>query len=346
MNHEYDFFTIDKAHLKNKKMFPFQLYIFNPIHHNYSLVLNGNRPMTSEINNFIHYLLEKGGKLAILKKQKKTFLIATENNEQDIPSLAKRELHELEKEQIMYQKLYEMHVAKNGVFAFQFEFNKATGQDDFSKIIEQAKIELMAFSVCRSPTVSLAIAIAKEILTNDNELSRQIAVAYFLAKTMNINDQDSLGDIVVSSAFMHMGYTQYSLNVTRKPYLNLFDEEKKQFQKHTILSNYLCKKSNFPFSDRVKKIILDHHERYNGNGYPQEKNGDSIEPLALLIGAVAHLFEYSNGKIDGSKRPIKSTLHAIKNKSFSPGLELDFSDRIIKSLENLINTDNVKNNAA
>ena len=81
MYSEFDFFEIEKVHLKGKKTFPFQLYIFNPIHKKFSLVLNGNRPLTRELNTFIDFLLDKGGRLAVLKKQKKTFLAAVETNE-------------------------------------------------------------------------------------------------------------------------------------------------------------------------------------------------------------------------------------------------------------------------
>ena len=52
MKTEYDFFLINKEHLKGKKTFPFQLYIFNPDYKNYSLFLNGNRPLTKEHNDF------------------------------------------------------------------------------------------------------------------------------------------------------------------------------------------------------------------------------------------------------------------------------------------------------
>jgi HD-GYP domain-containing protein (c-di-GMP phosphodiesterase class II) len=344
MRTEFDFFEISKDHLKGKKTFPFQLFIFNPLHKKYSLVLNGNRPLTRELDQFINFMLERGGKLAILKKQKKTFLVAQETEESEIPSLKNRELHDLEKERIMYLKLKEMYEEKNGKFAFQTEFETACQTDNFEKIIERARVEIITFSVTQSYTVSFAIHLAKQFLVKDNYINRVVVTCYFLTKTLNIEDQEALADVIVGSYLMHLGYTQLSLSSVRKPFLSQFEDERKSFKKHTILANHLIKRGNLPISERCKKIVLDHHERVNGNGYPGEKFGEQIETLALLVGAVAHVFEFSSGKISGNKQAMKSVILSIKNKTYSPGLELDFGDKINESIINLINTDKIENN--
>jgi len=344
MKTEYYFFEITKDHLKGKKTFPFQLFIYNPVHKNYSLVLNGNRPLTKELEAFIDYLIDRGGKLSILKKQKKTFLVAQETNEAEVPSLKTRELHELEKERIMYIKLREMYEAKNGSFAFQSEFGKAVESDDFLSIIERARVEILTFSVTNSYTVSFAIELSKKHLIKDNFINRIVATCYHLTKTLNINDPEALSDVIVGSFLMHLGYTQISFSSVKKPFITMFDEEKKMFKKHTILGQHLLKREQSPLSDRCKKIILDHHERYNGSGYPLEKFGESIDSLALLVGAVAHIFEFSSGKITGNRQSIKSVIFALKNKTFTPGLELDFGDKINTSIINLINTEKIDNN--
>lgn len=347
MRNEFDFFEIEKVHLKGHKTFPFQLYIYNPLHKKFSLVLNSNRPLTKELDQFINFLLDRGGKLAVLKKQKKTFLNAQETLESDIPSLKSRELHELEKEYIMYVKLREIYEEKNGQFAFQSEFEKAISNDNFDSIIERARVEILTFKVTESPTVSLAIHLAKKFLVKDNFLNRIVATSYHLAKTLNIVDQNTLGDIVTGAYLLHLGHTQLSLSSVRKPFLTLSDSEKKLYRKHTILAHHLIKRGNLNLSENCKKIILDHHERINGNGYPNEKYGESIDMATLLVGAVTHLFEFSSGKISGNKQPIRSVIFSIKNKAFIPGLELDFSDKIIEGIINLINTEKeVKNKAA
>jgi HD-GYP domain-containing protein (c-di-GMP phosphodiesterase class II) len=337
---------IERTHLKDRKTFPFQLYIFNPVHKKYSMVLNGNRPLTRELNTFIDFLLEKGGKLAVLKSQRRTFLNAQEIHESEVPSLKTRELHELEKERIMNIKLKEMFDERIGVFSFQSEFEIACESDNFEKIIEYARVEILTFSVTQSPTVSLAVQLAKSHLTKDNFLNRIVATSYLFAKTSNILDAAALSDVICGAYLSHIGYSQLPLSLLRIPTLSMSEKDKKLFEKHTILGNHLIKKGELEISDRCKKIILDHHERISGNGYPSMKYGDSIETLSLIVGSISHLFEYSSGKINGSRLSIKNIIIQMKNKSFSPGLETDFGEKIFSSLLTMINTDKIEEKKA
>jgi response regulator RpfG family c-di-GMP phosphodiesterase len=303
------------------------------------MFLNGNRPLTKELEVFLDYLLEKGGKIAILKKQRRTFLTSQEVDETEIPSLKSRELHELEKERIMNIKLKEIYDGKNGVFNFQNEFERACENDDFEKIIEYARVEILTFSVTHSHTISLALELTKMHLKKDNFVNRIVANSYFVAKACNIIDQAALADVVCGAFLSHIGYTQLPLSLVQSSALNLFNKDKKLFEKHTILGNHLIKRSNLEISERAKRIILDHHERNAGGGYPSMKYGESIEMLSQVIGSVAHLFEFSSGKITGNKFPLKSIIVSMKNKSYTPGLEFDFGDMIYNSLVTLINAD-------
>lgn len=343
MHSEYDFFDIEKDNLKGKKTFPFQLFIFNPTHRKYSLFLNGNRPLTKELETFLDFLLDKGGRIAILRKQRRTFLMAQNCAETEIPSLAARELHELEKERIMNIKLKEMYDTKIGAFSFQTEFEKACESDNFERIIEHAKVEIITFSVTQNATISLAIHLAKAHLQSDNYLNRVVATSYLFAKNCNIKDPAALSDIVCGAYLSHIGYTQLPLTLMRTPVLSLTEKDKKLFEKHTILGNHLIKKGQLDISERCKQIILDHHERVNGGGYPSMKSGESIESLSLIVGSIAHLFEFSSGKINGNKMPIKSILLSMKNKNYSPGLEFDFGEKVFNSLVTLINADKIEN---
>lgn len=343
MKTEYDFFIIDRVHLKDKKTFPFQLYIFNPIQKKFSMFLNGNRPLTKEHNDFLEYILERGGKLAVLKNQRKTFLIAQETNASEIPSLKERELHPLEKERLMNLKLKEMYDEKKGAFSLQSEFELACQDDNFESIIENARVEIITFSVTLSPTVSLAVHFAKTHMDKDNFTNRIVATSYLLAKNCNIVDQEALADIICGAYFSHIGLTQTPLTIARTPYLSLPEKERNLFQKHTILGHHLIKKSHINISERCKKIILDHHERVSGNGYPSMKYGEQIELLSQIVGAVSHIFEYSYGKITGGKHSMKAILIAMRTKSFMKGLEFDFGELVIQSIITLINTEKEEN---
>jgi len=306
------------------------------------MFLNGNRPLTKELEAFLDYLLDKGGKIAILKKQRRTFLSSQEIHESEIPSLQARELHELEKERIMNIKLKEMFDEKHGAFSFQVEFEKACETDNFEKIIEYARIEILTFSVTQSITISFALQLSKQYLVIDNYLNRIVATSYFFARNMDIQDPSALADIVCGAYLSHIGYTQLPLTILKNDFLSLTEKERKLFEKHTILGHHLIKKGQLDISERCRKIILDHHERVSGEGYPGMKYGEQIEPLSLLVGSIAHLFEYSTGKINGRKMQMKTIIVNIKNKNYSPGLEFNFGEKVFNSLVTLINTDKIE----
>lgn len=346
MKDEYDFFIIEREHLKGKHIFPFQIYVFNPLHKKYSLFLNGNRPLTKELNIFLEFLLEKGGQIAVLKKQRRTFLTAQDCIESDIPSLLTRILHQFEKERILNIKFKECYDEQNGAFSFQSEFEKACDKDDFRKIIEFTRVEILTFSVTQSHTISLALHLTKVHLNKDNFLNRIVATSYLFAKALNVLDLEALADIICGAYLSHIGFTQLPLTLLKTPILSLGEKEKKLFQKHTILGNHLIKKGHLEISERCKRIILDHHERVSGGGYPSMKYDASIEMLSLLVGSITHLFEFSSGKINGNKVPIKNIIMSMKNKTFQPGLEFDFGEKIFNSLVTLINTDRIEEKKA
>ena len=339
MKTEYDYFLIDIENLKGKKTFPFQLYIYNPSYKKYSLYLNGNSPLTKDHVVFLLQLIKRGGRLAILKNQRKTFLVALEISSEEIPSLKESELHPLEKERLVNIQLKEKYDEKVGVFSLATEFEIACQRDNFYKIIENARVDILTFSIMASPTVSLALHLAKTHLDKDNYLNRIVAVSYHLAKNCNILEEEALADIICGAYLGNIGLTQTPLTIARTPYNQLPKNEKILFQKHTILGHHLIKKSHIDLSERCKKIILEHHERSDGSGFPTMKYGEQLEHLSQIVGAVSHLFEYSSGKITGNHQSMKSVILAIKEKSNLPGLEYDFGDKVYQSIITLINTD-------
>ncbi|MCS7045854.1 MAG: protein kinase [Gemmataceae bacterium] len=73
-------------------------------------------------------------------------------------------------------------------------------------------------------------------------------------------------------------------------------EERLQMQTHTIIGaetmQTIAKKHGFelPFLQMATEVIRHHHERYDGNGYPDRLAGDNI-PLAARIVAIADVYD-------------------------------------------------------
>lgn len=75
----------------------------------------------------------------------------------------------------------------------------------------------------------------------------------------------------------------------------LTEEEKQIIKDHTIYAkDAMDAIYEFPYQGQLKKHFLDialyHHERYDGNGYPEGKSGENI-PLGARICALADVFD-------------------------------------------------------
>ena len=69
---------------------------------------------------------------------------------------------------------------------------------------------------------------------------------------------------------------------------SLDEREWAQIRAHTSIGANLL--SNVPMLDKIRPIVLSHHERYDGAGYPQGLKGDAI-PRAAQIIAVADAYQ-------------------------------------------------------
>ncbi|MFT6070394.1 MAG: hypothetical protein ACJAT2_000806 [Bacteriovoracaceae bacterium] len=333
---ESDLFEIDLSHLKDIDVFPFHLYVFNPSKKSYSLYLEANTPLTEQKLTFIQYILQRKGKLAISNGQKLTFLSHMEYQDEDIPSLIAPPTEEVEskgKPNIVID------------FDFEDEFVAADKENDYSRLITQMKNEVSGFSQKMSHTISLARYLVENLCTEDNFTNRVVCLSYFLAKEIELKDTASLGDLIVASYFYHIGFTQLDLKHCTTASLIMGDRMGHENKKHLGLSQHLIRKSGVDINERCKKIINEHHERVDGNGYPNSKSKYNIEPLALVLGAASHLIEFSSGLIDGNKQMILPLIKLYEKGERKPGLEIEFGEHIIENLVNFVQKE-IKTEAA
>jgi len=270
--------------LGDRKIFSFQLYLYNPLNNKYYLFLHGNNPLISDRWQLMSTILGNGGGLAIRIDQKNTFLTTLEISEKDVPSLsgqpqvtqqAKKLLKEIKRQQEQATETPEKK------FHLKDELLNSILGDDFSNLINQCRQEVLSFKITISHTVSLARFLVEELLYDDIFPNRVVALSFHLAKGMGINDPASLANLVVSALLYHMGMTQMDMGLLKKPNMELFDEERKKYRQHPGLTQHLLRKIQIDLDLRCFNIMLDHHERTDGSGYPNFKRQGYIDPLAL-----------------------------------------------------------------
>lgn len=99
-------------------------------------------------------------------------------------------------------------------------------------------------------------------------------------------DENGISMALYTSVVYDLGLTQIDDSILQKSQ-ELSALEQRIIKTHSISSVGLL--NSIEFSEKIKKIILHHHERYDGSGYPEGLKGEDI-PLISRVLAVADAF--------------------------------------------------------
>lgn len=110
------------------------------------------------------------------------------------------------------------------------------------------------------------------------------AMGLALAEKVGLSSQAQLMEFGVGALFHDVGKTKISLAVLRRRGV-LSDEEWVLMRKHPEVGLSLID-PEAPFTESSKAVIVQHHERMDGSGYPRGRKGDDIHPFAKVAGIV------------------------------------------------------------
>jgi len=101
-------------------------------------------------------------------------------------------------------------------------------------------------------------------------------------------DRDTLSQLGLSAILHDIGKVFVNKKIINKPDA-LTDKEFEAVKKHSEYG-YKYTKEQFRLSPRITAGILDHHEKYNGTGYPKGKSGNMISQFGRII-TVADIYD-------------------------------------------------------
>lgn len=128
--------------------------------------------------------------------------------------------------------------------------------------------------------------------------------------------KEKLSELTLSALLHDLGKIKISKDILNKPD-RLTDEEFAAIRKHPQEGYNYIKKMNIPNAEQLAIVAQQHHEKYNGTGYPFRKKGKEIH-LYGRISAIADVYDALT-----SVRPYKKgyspsvAYHIMKN--CSPG---------------------------
>lgn len=111
-------------------------------------------------------------------------------------------------------------------------------------------------------------------------------VARTIAQLMHV-DEETIEGIRVAAMLHDVGFILIPSGILNKPG-ELTEEERAVIRQHPVLGAEIMRRVDFPWP--VSDIILQHHERLDGSGYPHGLAGDDIMLEARIV-AVADVVE-------------------------------------------------------
>ncbi|MFR1518798.1 MAG: HD domain-containing phosphohydrolase [Clostridia bacterium] len=207
-----------------------------------------------------------------------------------------------------------LHLTKNDFFSF-------CGLE--KTILMKCGVPVTLLYITSKPTfhhVKMYVNNLDELVNKINEKDQytkkhcQHVMDYSIAISRRMGCSASIIERLAISALFHdVGKCRIPDEILQKPG-KLTAEERKFIYKHPIHSSELVEAN---FGEEVANIVLCHHERQDGSGYPQSLSGDQI-PLEARIIAVADSFDAMT-----TKRPYntpKSFEEAVEEMAAMPGV--------------------------
>jgi HD-GYP domain-containing protein (c-di-GMP phosphodiesterase class II) len=114
------------------------------------------------------------------------------------------------------------------------------------------------------------------------------------------------------AGFLHdIGKTQIPEHVLNKP-SKLTDEEYEQMKLHTTYGKRLLHDTGMPDLRIVGEVVEQHHERYDGKGYPGGLQGNQISKLAAIISIADSYDAMTIDRVYQKGRPREVALQEIE----------------------------------
>lgn len=115
-------------------------------------------------------------------------------------------------------------------------------------------------------------------------------MAVMFALAIGFTDEKLLADLTVASIFHDIGLVRVKPEVMAKHESAWSDGERKEYETHVQASVDILKESGTEFHPRIFRMVAEHHENYDGSGFPKGIKGGEIDETSQLL-HLSNLFD-------------------------------------------------------
>ena len=146
----------------------------------------------------------------------------------------------------------------------------------------------------------------------DTEHATSVAIySTLFAMGLKKTDQQLLQDVIVASLMHDIGFTQLNPAVLNTPRTKLTPAQMNVFDTHVMHGLALMQDIDYFPNKRVITLLSQHHEKFNGTGYPAHLESFRVDEIAQLISIADLIDTIMRGKYDGTVRVLGDALHVV-----------------------------------
>jgi response regulator RpfG family c-di-GMP phosphodiesterase len=141
-------------------------------------------------------------------------------------------------------------------------------------------------------------------------------------------------EIAFASMIHNVGLSEINQELVRKKETELSSEEFEKYKKHVTITVELLREKLIPFTPLIEKIILHHHENYDGTGFPDGLAGENL-PLECALVSILSSFDYFNTVRPGEKPTTAAQAWQLLKKHHGDSTELNkkFHPKLLAQLD-------------
>ncbi len=210
-------------------------------------------------------------------------------------------------------QLRTLNYAKIKKYQDQINLHNESLEDEVQKRTVELQKSL-ALAKATEYEISIRLGRASEFrdLETGGHIKRMSYYAEHLARLYGLNDAEC--ELILYAAPLHdIGKVAIPDKILLKPE-RFVGNEFEIMKKHALLGAKMLEDSEqFPVLQAGHIIALEHHEKYDGTGYPYGKKGEEIHLYARIV-AIADVFDaLSSKRVYKDPMPLDKTLAIINN---------------------------------
>lgn len=155
-------------------------------------------------------------------------------------------------------------------------------------------------------------------------------MAAMFGMAIGYTDEKLLADLTVGAIFHDIGLVRVKADVVAKAENSWTAEDRKEYERHVACSEEILKESGAEFHPRVLRMIAEHHENYDGSGFPKALKGMQIDEASAVLHLANFFDRLCTGKETGTSLSPAEAFDYIQTRADDPAAKQKVQPELVE----------------